>query len=219
MRERIGQVMGHLVGMGRQAAFQITVSLIATATVAYVTGDRARTEAPQSAATAAAASSVPFEPQPIAGLLRASFTADGIRTRPGYPTEFGALFGPAPGKPHVELTSLEWPSRSEPAARQLDKPAPKGAAKTLVAYQGGVARPARHATVAEPVLPPARPASFASLVADAAPAPAAGGPAGEDSGVRLLGMRLPGFVPSGREVVKTVASLGESVTGLFDGMR
>jgi hypothetical protein len=32
-------------------------------------------------------------------------------------------------------------------------------------------------------------------------------------------MRLPGFVPSGREVVKTVASLGDSVSGLFDGMR
>ena len=219
MRKRIEKAVQHVVALGRQAAFQITVSLIATATVAYVTGDRAKTEALQPATVAAAGASIPLEPQPVAGLLRASFTADGIRTRPAYPTEFGALFGPAPGKPHVELTSVAWPSRSEPAAPQLDKPAPKAPAKTLVAHQGGVAAPVRHATVAEVVLPPARPASFASLVADAAPAPGSAASAGEDGGVRLLGMRLPGFVPSGREVVKTVASLGESVTGLFDGMR
>src|SRR4051812_23825716 len=160
MRERIEQAMRYVLAMGRQAAFQVTVSLVATATVGYLTRDHGKTDAvAPPAAVVAPAASIPSEPKPIAGLLRASFTPEGIRMRPAYPTEFGALFGPAPGKPYTELTSAEWSSSPEGVAPKLEKPEEQAPAKTLVAHQGCATGCVRRTAVAEAVLPPARPAS------------------------------------------------------------
>ena len=66
------------------------------------------------------------------------------------------------------------------------------------------------------VLPPPRPASLAIPTPDPPLAIVAAAP---EERVRLLGMRLPGFVPSGEKVVKTVVSWGGAVSGLIDGVR
>ncbi len=216
MREQIERAMRHAVSIGRQAAFQIIVSLVATAAVGVMTRDRARTDAPSpAAAPIAEAPAVSFEPQPILGLLRASFTPQGIRTRPAYPTEFAAVFGPEPGKAAAELPAGRWSSSADTIQPKAQRSEPKPQVKTLVAQHGCAAPCGRRTVVATAVLPPPRPGSLAIAVAEA---PAASAEL-EQRGVRLLGLRLPGFVPSGREVARTVASLGDSVSGLFDGMR
>jgi hypothetical protein len=215
MREQIERAMRHAVSIGRQAAFQIIVSLVATAAVGVMSRDRARTDAHSPAAPIAEAPAVSFEPQPILALLRASFTPEGIRTRPAYPTEFAAVFGPEPGKAAAELPAGAWSSSADTIQPKAQRSEPKPQARTLVAQHGCAVPCGRRTVVAAAVLPPPRPSSLAIAVAEA---PAASSEL-EQRGVRLLGLRLPGFVPSGREVARTVASLGDSVSGLFDGMR
>jgi hypothetical protein len=216
MREQIERATRHVVSIGRQAAFQIVVSLVATAAVGLMTRDRARTDAPSPAATPVAeAPPVSFEPQPIAGLLRATFSPEGIRTRRAYPTEFAAVFGPELEKAAAELPAGAWPNSTDTIQPKAQRSEPKPQVKTLVAQHGCAVPCGRRTVVAAAVLPPPRPNSLAMAVAEA---PAASAEL-EERGVRLLGLRLPGFVPSGREVARTVASLGDSVSGLFDGMR
>jgi hypothetical protein len=65
------------------------------------------------------------------------------------------------------------------------------------------------------VLPPPRPATL-TRVAEAGPA--AETSSGDDKPVRLLGMSLPGFVPSGHTIAKTVVSWSDTIVGVIPGL-
>jgi hypothetical protein len=162
--------------------------------------------------TVAEASAAPvLDPQVGAGLLHAHFSDIGYRTRPSYPHEFAAVFGPAPGRPYRGLAAAEWSER--PAAPAPDFAAEKPPAKAPVARCGEACR---RKVLTAGVLPPPRPASLVAEAPEPAPAIVAAAP--RDERVRLLGMRLPGFVPSGEKVVNKMVSWGGAVTGLIGGM-
>jgi hypothetical protein len=156
-----------------------------------------------------------------AELLRGHFTTDGFRARPAYPVEFAAVYGLAPGKPYMTLAAVEWsepqaasaPGRAELAETkaEINKPETK---KTLVAQRS------RGATKVAAVLPPPRPAALATIVTAEAqpPAPAKLSPSLGDERVRLLGVRLPGFVPSGEKIARTVVSWGDSIVSAIPGI-
>jgi hypothetical protein len=80
-------------------------------------------------------------------------------------------------------------------------------------------RPRATAKVAA-VLPPPRPAAPANTVTAEAPlpAPAKLSASVDDERVRLLGVRLPGFVPSGDKIARTVVSWGDSIVNAIPGI-
>ncbi|HKH34616.1 MAG TPA: hypothetical protein VKA80_10730 [Beijerinckiaceae bacterium] len=188
--------------------FQVAVSIVATLSAGFLAQLVLKSDPAPQPATTAAARPLMLDPDISAGLLRAHFTETGYRLRPGYPTEFAAVFGPAPGKPYRELIAADWsPTAAAPrAAKGDDRPA--------AAQSCGEACKRNVMTAA--VLPPPRPASLAIPTPDPPPAIVAAAP---EERARLLGMRLPGFVPSGEKVVKTVVSWGGAVSGLIDGVR
>ena len=171
-----------------------------------------------SGSTATPEPAVVQEPNAQTGaeLLRGHFTTDGFRARPAYPVEFAAVYGLAPGKPYVTLAATDWSEPqggSAPAHAEATQAKPESK-KTLMAQ-----RP-RGAMKVAAVLPPPRPAAPANIVtAEAQPPAPAKLPAslGEER-VRLLGVRLPGFVPSGEKIARTVVSWSDSIVDAIPGI-
>jgi hypothetical protein len=48
--------------------------------------------------------------------------------------------------------------------------------------------------------------------------PAAAETSGDDKPVRLLGVSLPGFVPSGQTIARTVVSWSDTIVGVIPGL-
>jgi hypothetical protein len=206
VREPLKQVLRKAAAALPAFAGQVAVSVAAILSAAFLAQLVLNTKPrPTPSPPAVSAALTMLDPRVGTGLLRGQFSETGYRLRPGYPTEFGAVFGPAPGRPYRALAAAEW-SGAPAAAPAAEKPAAQPCGEAC-----------KRKVVAAAVLPPTRPASLGMPMPDAAPAIVAA--ALQDERVRLLGMRLPGFVPSGERVVKTVASWGGAVSGLIDGMR
>jgi hypothetical protein len=179
-------------------AFQVTASVVATLCAAFLSNALLSTASRQPA---------PAQDVPVADsgahLLKANFTEGGIRIRSSYPTEFAEVFGPAPAR---LATGVAW---SEPARVRDAAPTPDPHADKKPAARACAGECGRKAVAA--VLPPPRP-----VVTDIVQASAAASPAlAEPKRLRLLGVPLPGFVPSGETIVSTVVSLGDTVTGII----
>jgi hypothetical protein len=185
--------------------FQVTAAIAVVLCAALA----ANAWLPQQAAPAPAP--LVIDREAAAGLLEATFTDEGFRLRPTYPVEFAAVYGLAPDQPYTALAAAEWSTPAQ-SAPKTDQAAPLKAQKktTLVAQAcaGECAASAAHAAV----LPPPRPSALAPVqVAETAPVV-------EDKRVRLLGVSLPGFVPSGDKIAKTVVSWGGSIAGVIPGL-
>ena len=180
--------------------FQVTVSVVATLCAAYLTNSLLKTGSTrQPAAQAVEADAAPD--------VDAATVDTGIRVRVNYPVEFAAFYGPALDRPHVS------PLGDVPAALAGDgthKPKINAEKKAVHACSADCGRKPVAAA-----LPPARPAEI-TQVAQAAPA-LTEAPA-EPKPLHLLGVPLPGFVPSGEKIVNTVVSLGDTVTGIIPGL-
>ena len=190
-----------LVETAPKLAFQVTASVAATLCAAFLSNALLSTDSRQPAAHGQDV----LVADSGADLLKASFTEGGIRIRSSYPTEFGEVFGPAPAK---LATGVAWsdPARVPDAAPTPDAHAEKKPPAPARACAGECGRKAVAA-----VLPPPRPVvtEVAQANPAASPAPA------EPKRLRLLGVPLPGFVPSGEAIVSTVVSLGDTVTGII----
>jgi len=185
--------------------FQVTAAIAVVLCAALA----ANAWLPQQAAPAPAP--LVIDREAAADLLEATFTDEGFRLRPTYPVEFAAVYGLAADKPYTALAAAEWSTAAQ-SAPKTDQAAPLKAQKktTLVAQAcaGECAASAAHAAV----LPPPRPSALAPVqVAETAPVV-------EDKRVRLLGVSLPGFVPSGDKIAKTVVSWGGSIAGVIPGL-
>jgi hypothetical protein len=141
--------------------------------------------------------------------LPAADNADGsFRPRAASAVEFAAVYGLAADKPYTILAAAEWSGRKA-AVRTVDDPAAKPHRKATVVAQlcaGECASPS--ASTATTLVPPPRPAGLT----------AQSNATSEDGRVRLLGLALPGFVPSGERIAKTVVSWGGSIAGVIPGL-
>jgi hypothetical protein len=154
------------------------------------------------------------EPQPInsevgAQLLKVNFTDEGFRARAASPLEFAAVYGLAADKPYTALAAANWstPARGKAAAGPAAKPQTKATVAQACSVDC-VTPPQPIATV----VPPRRPA-------DLTPAPIVMASAhGGEKRVRLLGVSLPGFVPSGERIARTVVSWGGSIASVIPGL-
>jgi hypothetical protein len=161
-------------------------------------------------------SELPTQPSPVLGakvaasLIEVSFSDQGLRSLAASPVEFAAVYGLAADKPYTALAAAEW-SAPTPLARKPDEvPAAKPHRKPVLVAQACSGECGTAATAAM-VTPPPRPADLASTVtAQAAPS--------EEKRVRLLGLSLPGFVPTGEKIAKTVVSWGGSIAGVIPGL-
>jgi hypothetical protein len=157
-------------------------------------------------------SELPTQPIPVlnakvaASLIEVSFSDQGLRSLAASPVEFAAVYGLA-NKPYTALAAAEW-SAPTPMARKPDEaPAAKPPRKPILVAQACSGECGTAATAAM-VTPPPRPADLAPTVtAQAAPS--------EEKRVRLLGLSLPGFVPTGEKIAKTVVSWGGSIAGVI----
>ena len=159
----------------------------------------------------------------VVGVLNAAFTPDGVRNKARYPMEFETVLGPTTLKSFDLFASAAWPARdatSMLAAVQGVTPQPNRKLASVAQACAGSACRIRVAAAAQPspstqVLPPMRPAYI--LPVAVASAPATNRPVStrlalaDERRVRLLGLTLPGFVPTGDTIVKTVVSWGGTV--------
>jgi hypothetical protein len=130
-----------------------------------------------------------------------------FRPRAASVLEFAAVYGLATDKPYTALAAAEWSSRK--AARTIDEAVAKPQRKTTVVAQlcpDGCSLPP--ASAAATLVPPPRPAGLTAQAAAAS----------EDGPVRLLGLSLPGFVPSRETIAKTVVSWSGSIAGVIPGL-
>lgn len=209
MDNLIVRFMRKLAETAPKLAFQVTASVAATLAAAFLSNVLLGNGGRQPLAPA---QEVRMADAGI-DLLKANFTEGGIRIRTSYPTEFAAFYGPSPDKPHMWPTGVAWsePAHAAEAAPTPDAPAEK---KPPAPTRQCASECGRKAVAA--VLPPPRPVAVA-VVVEANPA-AASPAAAEPKRLRLLGLPLPGFVPSGEAIVSTVVSLGDTVTGIIPGL-
>jgi hypothetical protein len=192
MRTLVSKAIGVVVASGWKVAAQVIVSVTATLCVAMITnaslgkGTADEAPAPARVGTAAAAAAPPLSAPP-----------DAFKSRVAAPAEFGAVFGFS--RASFASEGGEWSAQPAPAP-----------------VRSAAARPRVASPPASPEGPPPRPPSVA--VASAPLELQAAGAAPEDARkpVRLFGVALPAFVPSGKTIVNSVASLGDAVAGLVD---
>ena len=197
----------------RGIAGQIGVSIAAALCVTAIGESVWRHDAPSERPVPA----VTLDSAAVAGLLNATFTPDGIRARPRYPMEFEAVLGPTSTASFARYASAEWTAAG---------PQPAGGERG--AAEAAVAAPVRARIAVSRIRAPASPippARVASLDVPAATRPAAtrpaatagaatpGAAASETRRATILGVSLPGFVPTGDDIVRTVASVAGSVAG------
>jgi hypothetical protein len=182
----------------------------AVITQAYFEGDTdsASIPAPETAISLDAAS--------VVGVLNAAFTVDGVRNKPRYPMEFETVLGPTTLKSFDLFASAAWPDHN--ATPILASAAPRTQPNRKVAAVApvcaGSACRVRVAAADPKVLPPTRPAYLMPalvVVAEAQPRIPVRLALADDRRVRLLGLTLPGFVPTGDRIVKTVVSWSGTV--------
>lgn len=200
-------------------ALQIAVSLAATGcgTVLVSYGSKFWHEAEAPSRTVEAPGPLAFGPD----RFRAVPPESGPRVRAPYPVEFEAQF-PLIGTPSPRfLASLETWSQERPCGAAC------ATETTPSAVPVGVLPPRRPDAlkVARPAPKPAAPAT--AVAAASAPATTVFAPkpdarvaetGSNEERVRLLGIPIP-FASTGRTVVRSVASLGDSIVGLIDGTR
>ena len=203
MRSTVISFIHTLRAQAPRLEFQVTAA-IAVVLCAALAGNAWLPQQP-----APAPAPLVINPELAADLLEATFTDEGFRLRPTYPVEFAAVYGLAPDKPYTALAAAEWSTPAQ-SAPKTDQAAPlKAQKKTTLVAQACAGECAAAQTA---VLPPPRPAALAPVqVAETAPAV-------EDKRVRLLGVSLPGFVPSGDKIAKTVVSWGGSIAGVIPGL-
>jgi hypothetical protein len=130
------------------------------------------------------------------------------RPRAASVLEFAAVYGLATEKPYTALAAAEWSSRKA-AARTIDEAVAKPQRKATAVAQlcaDGCGLPS--ASAAATLVPPPRPAGLTAQASAAS----------EDGRVRLLGMSLPGFVPSRETIAKTMVSWSSSIAGVIPGL-
>ncbi|HEX5866449.1 MAG TPA: hypothetical protein VFY72_01995 [Beijerinckiaceae bacterium] len=135
-------------------------------------------------------------------------TDERFRPRAASVLEFAAVYGLATDKPYTALAAAEWSSRKA-ATRTIDEAVAKPQRKATVVAQlcaDGCSLPPASAAAA--LVPPPRPAGLTAQAAATS----------EDEPVRLLGLSLPGFVPSRETIAKTVVSWSGSIAGVIPGL-
>jgi hypothetical protein len=147
-----------------------------------------------------------------ADLFEANFSDEGFRSRPASPAEFAAVYGVAADRPYTALTAAEWSAPTQMARKADEAPAAKLHRKpTLVAQAcSGECGLGPASITAAIVTPPPRPADLTIMAQASAPS--------EEKRVRLLGMSLPGFIPTSEKIAKTVVSWGGSIAGVIPGL-
>jgi hypothetical protein len=131
-----------------------------------------------------------------------------FRPRAASVLEFAAVYGLATDKPYTALAGAEWSSRKA-ATRTVDEAVAKPQRKATVVAQlcaDGCGLPPASASVT--LVPPPRPAGLTAQATATS----------EDGRVRLLGLSLPGFVPSRETIAKTVVSWSGSIAGVIPGL-
>jgi hypothetical protein len=153
----------------------------------------------------------------VVGVLNAAFTADGVRNKPRYPMEFETVLGPTTLTSLDRFASAAWPDHNPTQLAAAPTP-PAQPMRRLAAIQQVAGSVRMRVAVADPaMLPPARPTYLmppSAVLAQGAPADRSPPAPADDRRVRLLGLTLPGFVPSGTAIVKTVVSWGGTVSDL-----
>ena len=222
MRRPLHWVWKKAVELAPKLATQVTVSVAATLCTALITGavvDKKPAPAPAVAA-APALPAIPgssFDPRRGADLIQASFSAEGPRSRPSHPVEFGAVFGPSTAAPLVVAREMEWSVPGEAEPTRLAASEPESEAEIEEPKKPSPApsctQPCRTRVAAVPsVRPPPRPLDLAAAADEPAPSPVV---AASDEKPRLLGFAMPGFVPTGQAIASTVVAMGDKVTGLI----
>lgn len=196
-------------------AYQVVASVIATLCAAFISNAHLASEAQKTAAAPTPTMAV-IDAGTGASLLRANLAEDGYRLRPASVMEFASIYGLTSAKAYVPLAAAEWstsPTAGEPADAKAAEEKPEK--KTTMMAQTCTGECNRKQAASTTLLPPPRPTSLKSVVVAEAALGQNEAETPGDRPVQLLGLSLPGFVPSGRQVVSTVASLGDSVVGLF----
>jgi hypothetical protein len=210
MADLLTWVARRAVKTAPKLAFQVTVSVVATFCAAFITNGYLQLKPHESPATPAPP--MIADPKAAAELLKGNFTEEGVRLRPAHPLEFAAVYGLAPGQPYTPLKAADWSAAPQdipvPLTPETKAEETSGSARTCLVTCAG-------RLVAMAVLPPPRPASL-TQVAEAQPAAAI--TSDQETPVRLLGMSLPGFVPSGETIARTVVSWGSTVVGVIPGL-
>ena len=187
MRDRIDAILRKAThAMFRRFLPQVAVSVLSTALVSALFAQLAP-ERP--------ALSPPIAPAPAAVPVERLWPRE-----PDLAQVFSFSLGLA-GRPFSAVAAAE--AVSDAALSESRAPAvPAKAARAKP-------RPAPSAVAAAPMLPPVRPAAIETRAPIAAAAESAAAP--EPKPVRLLGMTLPGWVPTGETVVNTATALGGAV--------
>jgi hypothetical protein len=217
MNRVLNWIVNKTIETAPKLAFQVMASIAATVCGAFVTGYYK----PESRPVAGPQAEITLDAKAASHLLAATFTQDGFRLRPAYPVEFAAVYGIGTDKPYTALAAGEWStpiivtqSTDERSGDRAHEAAPTPAKSdkkpTLMAQT--CSTDCGHPRVA--VLPPPRPATLTQ----AADAPATAETSGDNKPVRLLGMSLPGFVPSGQTIARTVVSLSDTIVGVIPGL-
>jgi hypothetical protein len=200
-------------------ATQVVVSVLATVCITLATNAYFGTSSTPSAPPSPDTASIAQESRPDpAGKLPAEGDS---RPRPAQTTEIDPVFGPAVSKPSLTFASTGTPApKAQKPREQVNKPAqaeaprkPNATAQTC----SGECK-SRTGPSAEGPAPAARPvAPVSAAPAEAQPQVLLPPVPEEEERVRLLGIPLPGFVPSGEKIVKKIESLGSSISDLVDG--
>ena len=216
MNRVLNWIVNKTVETAPKLAFQVVASIAATVCGAFVTGYYK----PEPRPSAVPQAEIALDAKAARHLLAATFTQDGFRLRPAYPVEFAAVYGIGTDKPYTALAAGEWSTpiivrqstdeRSDDRAHEpMPTPAKSDKKPTLMAQT--CSSDCGHPRVA--VLPPPRPATL-TQVAEARPE----AEPSSDKPVRLLGVSLPGFVPSGQTIARTVVSWSDTIVGVIPGL-
>jgi hypothetical protein len=205
MNRVLNWIVDKTIETAPKLAFQVVASIAATICGAFVTSYYKPEPRPVPARSQA---EIAVGAKAAGHLLAATFTEDGFRLRPTYPVEFAAVYGIGSNKPYTALAAGEWSTPMIVTQSHLGDHGDLPSSKPEKADK-------KPTLVAVDVLPPPRPAAL-TVVAEAQPTAESSGV--DEKRVRLLGVPLPGFVPSGETIARTVVSWSDTIAGVIPGL-
>jgi hypothetical protein len=206
MRELFGWTVGYTKSPGPKLEYQVAVAIGVVLCATFFCNAYIAAGKPPSQPTPVVA------PEARADLLKANFTDDGFRSRPASAVEFAAVYGHA--ERSYTALAAQWSAPSPSPSKAQDAPVAKVQKKATLLAQACSGDCVTSSLPGAAVVPPRRPADLAPapIALASAPVPA------EEKRVRLLGVSLPGFVPSGDTIAKTVVSWGGSIVDAIPGL-
>jgi hypothetical protein len=195
--------VGYIKSAGPKLEYQVAVAIAVVLCATFFCNAYVEPTQPTLQPAPAVASSMTAE------LLKANFTDEGFRSRPASPVEFAAVYGVAADKPYTVLAATEW-SAPAPAARKADDAVVARTHKKATVLAQACSGDCLTAIAA--AIPPRRPAELSPTPVALASVQV------EERRVRLLGVSLPGFVPTGEKIARTVVSWGGSIASAIPGL-